>query len=219
MAGRPGCLGTGLRQFACSFVLPRWNHLAGDEETHFRHCNSAGEFSHRSHSIPVHSRLLRAFSDPRVFGEAGYVSLGSRAHTRGERAARQRGVRRANSILVATQPRLLALVLGHVQLEQPRRIQSEDFHALRLIEMAHRAFDRLGRMWPCPFVVGIVVGPHEVVDQVELDRVLQARFVLLERSKTMRAVVVAREPLKLGLPPEAWVAPRSGASDTPRPWL
>src|SRR6202043_973421 len=54
-----------------------------------------------------------------------------------------------------------------VELENPRRIQAQDFRALIFLELAHLSFDRLGGMRPGALGMGIVVGPHEVIYEVK----------------------------------------------------
>src|SRR5216684_3399980 len=68
--------------------------------------------------------------------------------------------------------------------------------------MAHRPLDGLGGMRPAAFVVRIVVGPHDVVDEaVDLDEV-EARPVFPERGEAVETEVLAGELRELRPHPE-----------------
>src|SRR5438309_5509923 len=68
--------------------------------------------------------------------------------------------------------------------------------------MAHGPFYCLGRVWPRAFVMRIVVGPHDVVDDTDLLREQEADVVLLERREAMTPEVLRREIGDHGADPE-----------------
>src|SRR5262249_22337544 len=88
------------------------------------------------------------------------------------------------------------------ELEEPRRVLAEHARPLPVVETPHRALDGLGRVGPRPFVMGIVVAPHDAIDQPVALRQLEPRRILLERGESAGAEVLARQHLQLGAHPE-----------------
>src|SRR5579863_7884009 len=81
----------------------------------------------------------------------------------------------------------------HVKLENARGVEAENLRALFVCEMSHLALDRFRRMRPHALVMRVVVGPHEIVDEVVLHREVEADTVLLKRGRTVAAEVLARQ--------------------------
>src|SRR5712692_330677 len=98
--------------------------------------------------------------------------------------------------------RLCRVRLRDLEAEEPRRVEAEDLGARRLAQMAHRPLDRLGGMRPGAFMMGIVVGPHDIVDETMALDEIEARPVLPEGGEAVETEVLAGELRELGPHPE-----------------
>ena len=85
----------------------------------------------------------------------------------------------------------LSSFLADFEAKDPGGIQSEHLSALVIIKHAHGPLYRLGRVWPGPFVVGIVVGPHEVINQPVFTRQGEPGRVFTEGREAMGSKVLA----------------------------
>src|SRR5215467_12285889 len=87
------------------------------------------------------------------------------------------------------------------EVEHSRRIEPQNPRALVFVEAAHLPLDRLGGMGPRALMMWIVIGPQEVVYQVELQCQSETRAVFLERHRTVGAKIFAGQHLELGIRP------------------
>ena len=60
---------------------------------------------------------------------------------------------------------LCVVALWDRESKDSRRIQSKYVGTLPVRQMNHGTLDCRGGVGPCPFVVGVIIGPHEIVNE------------------------------------------------------
>ena len=95
----------------------------------------------------------------------------------------------------------MQVALGDLESEDAGSVEAKDLGPLAIVEVAHRAFDRLGGIRPGALVMREVVRPEEVVDQTVLAGKVKAGGVLLEAREALALEVLAGQQLQLGPDP------------------
>jgi hypothetical protein len=71
-------------------------------------------------------------------------------------------------------------------------ILAENLRARIITKMTHLALDRFRRVRPGSFGVRIVIGPHEIIDQLPFLRELKPGAILLKGRSAVAAEIFAR---------------------------
>src|SRR5437764_7750568 len=113
-------------------------------------------------------------------GRSGQRLLCARTPPAQSTAAKATSARREK--FIGKLPSELEPVLGpeFLEAEHAGGIHAEHLATRVFADTAHLALDRLGRMRPGAFVMGIVVGPHEIVLQAVLFHQREAGAVFAE---------------------------------------